>query len=57
MDREKALDRVEHSVLWDVLQQFGFGNNFRNWVKLLYNGAVSRMKWPADGKRTDGKVS
>ena len=44
VDLEKAFDRVEHQFLWAVLSKFGFGNNFINWIKLLYNNAYSCVK-------------
>lgn len=44
LDFEKAFDRVEHKYLFNVLKKFGFGENFIKWVRILYKGAVSRIK-------------
>ena len=44
LDREKAFDRVEHQFLYRVLQAFGFGDTFINWIKLLQANATTRIK-------------
>ena len=43
IDQEKAFDRVNHKVLYEVLQGFGFGKTFVNWIKLIYLGASTRV--------------
>ncbi|CAF0977242.1 unnamed protein product [Didymodactylos carnosus] len=43
-DQEKAFDRINHQYLFAVLRIFGFGENFINWVKLLYTNATFRIK-------------
>ena len=35
LDQEKAFDRVDHSFLLSLLERFGFGPDFINWVKTL----------------------
>ena len=43
LDQEKAFDRVNHSFLIQLLQHFGFGTNFVNWIKALYARANMRI--------------
>ena len=35
VDARKALDSVDHEYLLKVLEAYGFGPKFKNWVKLL----------------------
>ena len=41
LDFEKAFDRVEHAVLFKVLEYLNLGGNFINWMKTFYNNRVS----------------
>lgn len=44
LDAEKAFDRVEWSFLYEVMEHFGFDNDFILWVKLLYSSPVASIK-------------
>ncbi|KAL2080694.1 hypothetical protein ACEWY4_024487 [Coilia grayii] len=44
LDQEKAFNRVDHRFLFQVLRRMGFGPGFWGWVRLLYGGAVSRLR-------------
>lgn len=35
LDQEKAFDRVEHGFLWNILEAFGFNENFLNMIKFF----------------------
>ena len=43
LDQEKAFDRVDRKFLDLTLAKFGFKNDFRKWIKVLYNGACARV--------------
>jgi len=42
-DQAKAFDRVSQDYLTRVLTAFGFGDNFKRWIKLLYTDIYSRV--------------
>ena len=41
IDFEKAFDKLKWSCINKALEHFGFGPDFQNWVKIIYNGAQS----------------
>ena len=41
IDIEKAFDSLDHTFLFNVLKKFGFGDDFVDWVKILYNNQES----------------
>ena len=43
LDQEKAFDQVDRTFLQNVLDKFGFGDNFKRWINILYNGAQSTL--------------
>ena len=44
LDQEKAFDRVEHDFLFKTMSAFGIGDNFIDWLKVLYANATTRIK-------------
>ena len=40
-DFEKAFDSIDHTFLFSVLKSYGFGPDFIQWVKKLFNNAES----------------
>ena len=40
-DFEKAFDSIDHSLLYAVLESFGFGPDFIQWVRTLFYNAES----------------
>lgn len=36
LDTIKAFNRIEWEYLWEILRQFGFGDAYTSWVRLLY---------------------
>ena len=43
LDQEKAFDRVNHKFLFKTMEKFGIGQQFINWVKLLYTNATTKI--------------
>ena len=43
LDQEKAFDRVNRAFLRHLLYHVGFGPNFCNWFRTLYNGAFMQI--------------
>ena len=40
-DFEKAFDSIDHCFLFSVLESFGFGSEFLQWVRVLFKNAES----------------
>ena len=43
LDQSKAFDRVSHKYMFKALKAYGFGDNFINWIKILYNNIESSV--------------
>lgn len=44
LDSEKAFDRVSHQYLLNLLPRFGFGEQFVEWIKIIYTDISSAVK-------------
>ena len=51
LDQMKAFDNVSHEFLFEALERFGFGPDFRHWIQLLYTDVESQVL--VNGFRTD----
>ena len=43
-DNEKAYDRISHRFLIKTLRHFGFGDDFINWIQIIYKDSFSSVK-------------
>ena len=43
VDFKKAFDSLRWSYMHDVLRHYGFGDNMKNWIKVLYTNITSRI--------------
>ena len=43
LDYQKAFDSIEWDFIYMALENFGFGNAFINFVKMLYKNANNRI--------------
>ena len=41
MDYSKAFDSVDFQFIHNTFQLFNFGEKFRQWIKIIYNGGKS----------------
>ena len=44
IDQEKAFDKIDHEYLFLVLESFGFGPKFIQWIKIFYTNVNSSVK-------------
>ena len=44
LDFEKAFDSLEWDFIFSTLEKFGFGNDFIQWIKILYNDPKASIK-------------
>ena len=44
LDQETAFDRMSHSFMIKTLQHFGFGNDFIDWIRIIYTDCSARVK-------------
>ena len=41
LDQEKAFDRTNHKFMFKVMEAFGIGETFVNWVRTIYSNPTS----------------
>ena len=44
LNAEKAFDQVEWDYLFHTLKQFGFGEKFISWIKVLYSSPLAVVR-------------
>ena len=44
LDQKKAFDRMSHSYMVKTLRHFGLGENFIQWVQIIYKNCNARVK-------------
>lgn len=44
LDQEKAFDVVDHEYLFNVFKNFGFGDNFISYIRLLYSNVFVMVR-------------
>ena len=44
LDQEKAFDRISHTFIFKTLKTFGFGDDFIDWIKIMYAEVNSQLK-------------
>ena len=45
LDQEKAFDNVDRGYLFDTMRAMGFGDRFLDYIKILYSGSESLVKF------------
>lgn len=44
LDQQKAFDRLDYEILWEVMTKMGLGKQFIRWVRILYKEIYSKIK-------------
>ena len=44
LDQEKAIDRISHNFIFKTLRKFGIGEDFIEWVKIIYTDTKGSVK-------------
>ena len=44
LDKKKALDKISYSFMIKTLQHFGFGNDFIDWIRIIYTDCSACVK-------------
>ena len=44
VDQQNAFDRIDHKYLFHILEKFGFGESFINWIRIFYTEIFSSVK-------------